>query len=88
MDIDDANETQDIQEGFFLEKITDDDIERACLMKTHAREQWLTAVNLGYDIRLSKPEYIGVSVKKPLLLYILKACVFIRHALSMSSSVI
>ena len=39
MDIDDAREIQEIQEGFFLEKITDDDIERACLMKTHAREQ-------------------------------------------------
>ena len=38
MDIDYAREIQEIQEGIFLEKITDNDIERACLMKTHARE--------------------------------------------------
>ena len=38
MDIDYAREIQEIQEGIFLEEITDNDIERSCLMKTHARE--------------------------------------------------
>jgi len=51
MDIDDAREIEEIQEGFFLEEITDGDIERARLMKTHARERLYgeSAVSLGYD---------------------------------------
>lgn len=51
MDIDDARNFENIQEAIFLEEITDDDIERARLMKTHARERLYgeIAVNLGYD---------------------------------------
>ena len=51
MDIDDARVIEEIQGTIVLEKITDDDIERAHLMKTHAREQLYgeSAVSLGYD---------------------------------------
>ena len=51
MDIADAREIGEIQEAIFLEEITNEDIERARLMKTHARERLYgeSAVNLGYD---------------------------------------
>ena len=51
MDIDDAREIEEIQGTIILEEITDDDIERARLMKTHARERLYgeSAVSLGYD---------------------------------------
>ena len=51
MDIDDTREMEEIQDGFVFNEITDEDIERARLMKTHARERLYgeIAVNLGYD---------------------------------------
>ena len=76
MDIDDANETQDIQEGFFLQKITDDDIERACLMKTHAREQWLTAVNLDMTSDCPSQNILGFLLKN------LSCSIFLKHVSS------
>lgn len=51
MIIDNIGEMELLQDRIQLEEITEDDIERARLMKTHARERLHgeNAVNLGYD---------------------------------------
>ena len=63
MDIDDAREIEEIQEGVFWEEITYDDIERARLMKTHARERLYgeSAVSLGYDTGFFKETHQDIT---------------------------
>ena len=65
MDIDSAEAIEENQEGIFCqwEEITVNDIERAHIMKTHAREQLYgeIAVNLGYETGFFKETHHNIA---------------------------
>jgi len=64
-DLDNADMEGKVREGqaTMMEEITNDDIERALLMRTHARERLYgeSAVALGYDIGFFNEDDIGVA---------------------------